>query len=152
MLNSMNALRSGNLKAVDDKMLYPLLRWCSGSQKDLAWCAKVNKAFFWLPADVAKGYIWVGLRDQNRFIKYPKGAKEAQDKVFDLKKSLLKKYYRWSEHEFYRNISVMEFVDWADVAMSLGCDDHECKALGVPISKPTIKKADSPKSKSIFDF
>jgi hypothetical protein len=135
MLNSFKALRMGDLDSVDPKMLYPLLRWCSGSQIDLPWCAEVNKTFFWLPPEVAKGYISIGLRDGTPYIKYPKATKKDDDKTFDLKKVLCKRYFGWSEQEFWRNASVIDHVDFSVVADALGVEDKERKLLGIMPTK-----------------
>lgn len=154
MLNNIKMLRAGKLDQVDNKMLYPILRWLSGSQIELEWISEVNKLFFWTPSEIAKGLIYIGLRDQNQFIKYPKGSKEATDKVFELKKSLLMHYYGWSEAEFSKNINILEFIDWKVIAIDLACGDKELKLLGIPVVKEKIKvEAEvKMKPKGIFAF
>ena len=153
MLNNIKLLRAGNLNSVDNKMLYPILRWLSGSVTELQWIAKVNETFFCIPSDIAKGYIYIGLRDKNQFIKYPKGIKESTDKVFELKKSLLIHYYGWSENEFNKNINIIEFVDWKKVATDLACTNKELKLLGIQVKAEVIKqKIEQCKPKGIFAF
>lgn len=154
MLNAFIALKSGNLDKVKQSMLFPLLRWCSGSTQDLAWCNEINKYFFFLPTEIAKGTLYIGLRDKNTYIKYPKARKDSEDKVHDLKKRLAMEYYRWSSQEFDRNRSVMHLHDWNKIATALGCDKKERKLLGLPDikfnKKPKI--VTQKKAKTLFDF
>ena len=152
MLNSFKALKEGDLGSVDSKMLFPLLRWCSGSATDLPWCATVNETFFWLPPEIAKGYLYVGLRDRNLYQKYPKSTKKETDKVFDLKKSLAKRYFGWSEQEFERNESILSFVDFSEIADSLGVEDKERKMLGLTVVKAKPVKVVPKKARTLFDF
>lgn len=156
MLNSFKALKSGNLDQVNDNMLYPLLRWSSGSIQDLPWCAKVNQVFFFIPKEMQKSLLYIGLRDKNPFMKYPKGAKEKEDKTFELKKVLAKKYYSWSEQEFQRNLSVLDKINWLEVANALGCETKEYKILGLKepkvINKPKEVIIPVKKAKTLLDF
>lgn len=153
MYNSFNNLKAKRLSLVDTKMLYPLLRWASASIRDLSWCQEVNKYIFFLDPQIALHMLASGMRDTNVYIKYPKSTKEAKDKSFELKKSLIMKYHKWSEQEFSRNRNVFDHIDWNQVAISLGCDNKERKLLGLRELK--IDKVKQPKkkcSKSLFDF
>jgi hypothetical protein len=98
------------------------------------------------------------LKDSSKYIPYPKAKKGKEDKVFELKKSLLMRYYGWGLSEFEKNLSILEFVDFEEIATGLGCSDKERKALGLPIMKlakikykeePDVSK---PKKKTIFEF
>lgn len=151
MLLNIKALRRGDLDSVDPRMLYPILRWLSGSEIELPWCSVVNKNFFWVPPEIIKGYIWSGLRDPSTFIKYPKAQKIVDNKVYNLKKDLLKQFYGWSEQEFTRNSSNIDRVSWNVISDSLGVDNKTRKLLGLePLSKKPIKV--QKKAKNLFDF
>lgn len=153
MLESFKNLKTGNIDQVDNNKLFPLLRWSSGSVKDLSWCNIVNKYMFFVDKEIIKGLLYIGLQDNNPYIKYPKATKEKVDKVFELKKTLAKKYYSWSEQEFNRNISMVDFIDWNEVALALGCDKKERKLLGLKEIKVTKKPLACKKSsKTLFDF
>ncbi len=156
MLDAFKNLKSGHLNAIDDNKLFPLLRWCSGSQTDLEWCSMVNRYLFFVDKEIIKGLLYIGLKDKNVFMKYPKGTKLKEDRIFELKKELVKKYYFWSEQEFARNISNLEYINWLEVANALGCETKEYKLLGIKEPKVEIKK--KPKeviqkpTKSLLDF
>lgn len=118
MLNNFRMLKSGMLDNVDDSKLYPLLRWTSGSEKDLNWCNEVNKQFFWVDKSIMKGLLYLGIN--NRGIgKYPKSGIE-KDKKFDFRKALIKQYFKWSEQEFWRNYSVTLNLNIETIAKELG--------------------------------
>lgn len=152
-MESFRNLKSGHPELVDNKFIYPLLRWSSSSISDISWCNEVNKYLFTLPADISKILLSVGLKDRNPYIKYPKASKETADKTFELKKVLVKHYYGWSEQEFSRNLAVFDCIDWETIARSLGCDNKERKLLGltklVSVKQPKKK---IPAKKSLFDF
>jgi len=152
MLNSMKALKSGHPENVDPKIIYPLVRWCSGSLKDLPWCNIVNQYLFFCDQKMVTDLLYLGLSDKNAFIKYPKATKEKESTVFELQKSLAKRFYFWSEQEFQRNICNLAHIDWNEVALALGCDTKERKLLG--LSEIKIKKEVKPakKTKTLFDF
>lgn len=137
MLDSFKNLKAGNLSKVDNNKIFPLLRWCSGSVIDLAWCNTVNQYVFSVDTNIVKGLLYLGLQDKNPYIKYPKSSKIVTDKVYELKKVLAKKYYSWSEQEFNRNISNLPYINWLEVANALGCETKEYKLLGL---KETISK------------
>ncbi|MFA5765637.1 MAG: hypothetical protein WC929_05815 [Bacilli bacterium] len=133
-------------------MLMPLLRWCSGSQKDLLWCQEVNKYLFSVDNNIMRGLLYIGLQDKNVYQKYPKASKTITDKVFELQKDLAKRFYFWSEQECQRNLCNFVYIDWNEVALALGCDTKERKLLG--LSEIKIKKEVTPakKTKTLFDF
>jgi hypothetical protein len=152
MLESFKALKSGRLADVDKKKLYPLLRWCSGSTRDLPWCAIVNRYIWWVDSEIVLSLLSIGLQDRNPYQKYPKAKKRENDKIVDLKKSLVKRFYGWSEQEYSRNVDSLQFVDWTIVARALGCDKKQCKLLGVEIPKFVEKKEEKKKVKDLFDW
>lgn len=156
MLDSMRALKAGKMDDVDDKLIYPLTRWCSGSIRDLPWCQVVNKYLFSCDRRMVTNLLSLGLQDKNPYVKYPKATKEKDDKMFALRKILVKRYYSWSEQEFQRNLSNLEYVDWEEIAMALGCDKKERKLLGIPEIKITnnvvVPKAVVKAKKTLFDF
>lgn len=156
MLDSFRNLKAGNLDKVDNTKLFPLLRWCSGSQMDLEWCNIVNRYIFSVDKDIVKCLLYLGLRDKNPYIKYPKSSKLKEDKVFELKKTLAKKYYSWSEQEFNRNVCNLPYINWLEVANALGCETKEYKLLGIKEPKVDIpatptKVVIKPK-KTLLDF
>ena len=153
MLDSFKFLKSGQVGQVDSKLMFPLLRWSSGSLIDLPWCQEVNKYFFGIPNDIAKVFLAAGLKDRNPYIKYPKSVKETSDKTFELKKHLVCKYYGWSDQEFKRNINIVTYIDWLLVANALGIDNKERKMLGLDkLSFKKVAKKSSKPAKSLFDF
>ena len=135
-------------------MLYPLLRWCSGSLDDLAWCNDVNKYFFYLPRNIQKTLLYAGLNKKSGFTKYPKAAKEISTKQLELKKLLAKQYFSWSNQELSRNLTTLEHVDWLEVLKSLGCENNDYKTLDIKRNTTmsnnsiTTKK----KHKTLMDF
>jgi hypothetical protein len=157
VFNSYKKLKAGDLKGVDNKLLFPLLRWCSGSITDLHWCQEINRVFFWLPPEVAKGLLYLGMRDHS-IGKYPKAEKIKEDRNFALKKKLIMRYYGWGEQEFERTPGAIDHVDFEEIASALGCSDKERKMLGLSVtklSKIKFKKEEAKKTKpkkSIFDF
>jgi hypothetical protein len=154
MMENFKALKSGRLCDVNPSMLFPLLRWSSGSIKDLKWCATVNKYMFWVDKEIVKGLLYLGLQDHNPFQKYPKATKQPEDKKATLMQELACKFYGWGPSEYAKNASVMQYVDWAEVAKSLGCDRKQCKLLGVPEPKFVKPKVVPPakKAATLFDF
>ena len=156
MFNSLKALKTGCLDDVNDDMLFPLLRWCSGSITDLAWCSEVNKNFFFLPKYIQKTYLAIGLRDKSLYVKYPKASKEQVSKSLDLKKELAKQYYKWSDQELARNVSVLDCIDWLQVLKALGSESKDYKTLGIKepkiIPKPAKKELTKKPVRSLLDF
>lgn len=156
MMNNFKALKSGNLENVNPSMLFPLLRWCSGSVVDLKWCNEVNKNFFNIPPEIQKGLIHIGLKDKNPYMKYPKSTKLEENKIFELKKLLSMKYYFWSEQEFNRNIQNLDYINWAEILKALGCDSKDYKTLGIEEVKTKITKHPKEQKKkplkTLFDF
>ena len=154
MLDSFRALKAGNLAAVNNSLLMPLVRWCSGSVRDLEWCAEVDRYTFFIDKNVLKTLLFIGLRDTNTYVKYPKAVKlEKSDKLTELKKAIIQKYYGWSDQEYSRNIAVLDYADWEVMATAIGCDRKERKLLGIKdvvVKEPVViaKK----KSKTLFDF
>jgi hypothetical protein len=148
-------LKNGRIKDVNSTMLFPLLRWCSSSVIDVLWCQEVNKNLFFVDKDIIKGLLYIGLRDKNTYIKYPKPTKEKDDKIFELKKTLAKKYYSWSEQEFNRNISNLPYINWQEVLMALGCEPKEYKLLGLKFDNPKFvakQKICKKPAKTLMDF
>lgn len=152
MLNNFKSLKAGQLLNVDNSMLMPLLRWCSGSQKDLLWCQEVNKYLFSVDNNIIRGLLYLGLQDKNPYQKYPKATKEKESKVFELQKDLAKRFYFWSEQEFRRNIGNLVYIDWNEVALALGCDTKERKLLGLSEIKIKKEVKQAKKTKTLFDF
>lgn len=138
LLDQLKLFRSGKLSEIDDSVMYPLLRWISGDKRELEWCSRVNEHFFFIPHDMKKTLLYIGVENKNKFIKYPKGTKAPKSAKTDLKKKLIKEYYRWSEQEFNRNCDVIDNEDWKTVLETLGCEPSEYKVLG--IKDDTVEK------------
>ena len=155
MLDNFKLLKTGKLDLVNDNMLYPILRWCSGSKQDLIWCETVNKYFFYLPNNIKKTMLYVGLTDQTPYIKYPKSTKQKDDKSYNLKCDLAKKYFGWSNQELSRNITNLDRIDWLSVLQALGCENKDYKTLGIKepkvVSEP-VKKPSKKPPKTLLDF
>lgn len=152
MLNSMKALKSNHPENVDPKLIYPLVRWCSGSLKDLLWCNTVNQYLFTCDQKILTDLLYLGITDKNAFIKYPKATKEKESKVFELQKDLAKRFYFWSEQECQRNLCNFAYIDWNEVALALGCDTKERKLLGLSEIKIKKEVKQNKKAKTLFDF
>lgn len=138
MLDNFKKLKSGKIEEVDPKMVYPLLRWCSGSPKDLKWCEEVNNLFFRIDRTLARDLLGLGIRDKNVFMKYPKALKVKMTKAEEVKRVILMEYYGWSKQELDRNPGAIEKAEWDIIATELGSDDKTRKVLGLP---PVEKKA-----------
>ena len=153
MFENFKNLKAGKLNIVNDSMLYPLLRWCSGSKTDLAHCRLVNQVFFFIPKNIQKTLLYSGLKDKSFYIKYPKSVKIKADKKFELQKELSKKYFNWSEQEFNRNISNLPYINWEEILIALGCEQSDYKILGIKhaVQIPIYKKPKK-KAKTLMDF
>ena len=153
MMSNLKNLKAGRPDLVDSRMLYPLLRWSSGSQLDLEACNNINRYLFSVHPDIIKNWLSISLKDKNPYIKYPKATKESEDKAFELKKSLSKQFFGWSEQELSRNLDIFEYIDFSVVADSLGIDNKQRKLLGLSTIKFTkVSKKVSKPTKSLFDF
>lgn len=146
MLDRFKKLKAGKIKEVDPKMVYPLLRWCSGSTKDLKWCEEVNNLFFRIDRELARDLLGLGIQDKNPFMKYPKRiSKVKMTKAEEVKRNLLMQYYGWSEQELDRNPGAIDKAEWETIAVELGSDDKTRKVLGLP----PVEKAAGKKKKSV---
>ena len=155
VFESFKSLKSGDIGKVDTKFIYPLLRWSSASLVDLEWCSEVNKRLFFVPPEMACKMLMAGIRDKNAFMKYPKGSKEKTDKIMELKKALIMRYYGWSLQEFDRNSKMVEYIDWSEVADALGLENKERKLLKLSEINTKIKKKEKKSIKgqgSLFSF
>ena len=153
MINNLKNLKAGRPDLVDGRMLYPLLRWSSGSQLNLEACSTINKYLFSVHSDIIKNWLSLSLKDKNPYIKYPKATKETDDKAFELKKTLAMDFFGWSVQELERNLEIFDYIDFSIVADSLGIDNKQRKLLGLDVIKPSkaSKKVSKP-TKSLFDF
>ena len=152
MFENFKNLKAGKLDTVNDSMLYPLLRWCSGSKADLAHCRLVNQVFFFIPKNIQKTLLYSGLTDKSFYIKYPKSTKVKADKKFELQKELAKKYFSWSEQEFNRNILNLSYINWEEILIALGCEQSDYKILGIKYIAQIVSKKPKKKTKTLMDF
>ena len=140
MLNNLKSLQSGNLEEVNNQMLYPLLRWLSGDVNNLQHCSLVNKYFFFIPQDMSKSLLYLGLVPTPPFLKYPKSKLEENEKL-QILKPYIKKMYGWGEREFSTNAKfILDDIEAViiDVIRYGGLNDKELKILG--IKKEKIEK------------
>ena len=155
MFESFKSLKSGDINKVDTKFIYPLLRWSSASLVDLEWCSEVNKRLFFIPPEMACKMLMVGIRDKNAFMKYPKGSKDKESKLDELKKTLVMRYYGWSIQEFDHNKRMLDYIDWNEIADALGIDNKDRKLLKLPEINLKIQKKEKKSMKgqgSLFSF
>ena len=153
LMDCFKLLKAGKVVDPVPSMLHPLLRWCSGSPKDLEWCATTNRYTWHVDKNIATGLLAIGLQDHNPFQKYPKATKQPDDKKMQLQQELACQYFGWSKSEYAKNLSVVQYIDWQVIARALGCDKKACKLLGVP--EPKFVKRSAPPAKkapSLFDF
>jgi len=146
LMDDMNDLRLGNLEKVKSSQIFVLLRWFSGSLKNLEICSKVAYYFFSINHDILKRMLFLGVDKNETFIKYPKKSKDT-DKIKVIKK-YLKKYYGWSDREFYLNIvEVKRFLEnkekLNEFAIKCALDKKESKILEIEyktFKKPKVMK------------
>jgi len=154
MLNAMNNLRNGNIEDVDNKMLYPLLRWSSGNKNTLHQIQRINRLFFWVPQDLSKIMLSSVARYFPPYMKYPKPVKFS-DKKYEVLAEVLKNKYNWSSHELLEQrpiiISLLDNQNYLQqLADESGMDDKERRKLGLKVSK--AKKPEKKLTKTLFEF
>lgn len=136
MINNLRALQEGKLDEVENGMLYPLLRWCSGSEANLPHCSLVNKYLFFIPSEISKGFLSLGLKYRG-MLKYPK-SKIEEDEKYRIVKDYVKSIYGWSEMECRKNKRIIEillnsssFIN--ELCRLCGFDASERKMFGLDI-------------------
>jgi hypothetical protein len=155
MINTYNAMQHNKLSQCEDKFAYPIMRWLSGSARNMQVCNHANTKFFKLKPR----YIFslLSLCPDKGFIGYPKAAKKPADEMFELLMPYLKKLYNWSELEIQKNKSVLstlvndiEFVK--DLNSKMGFTKQECSKLGIPFKVKKYDYQERPATKNLFDF
>ena len=85
----------------------------------------------------------------------PKGTKNKESRLDELKKTLVMRYYSWSLQEFNHNQKMLEYIDWNEVADALGVENKERKLLKLSEINTKIKKKEKKLIKgqgSLFSF
>ena len=151
LLDDWKNLCAKRIDAVTPGSAFPLLRWMSGKPENLLMCANIDELFFKVPPSVV-----ISLLSANcvgGWIKYPKKTPTEKNTRDDLFKEKVKQFFKWSDREFEKNISVMQFVDIKDIARHIGLDKKESKILGVEYAERKYKfVADKPKPKGLDRF
>lgn len=154
MIESMNNLREGKIENIPDNMLRTLTIWSSGYWKNTNLCNFINKHFFFVKPKILISLLSLGIDKNQRFIRYPKSAKDKDDKL-EIIKPYLKKIYKWGEREFnfQKNIVIGLMTDKKflnDLNKKVGFDKSECKKLGIEFKVFNVEKPKDIDSKSLF--
>ncbi len=151
LLEEWKNLCAKRIDLVNPASAYPLLRWMSGKHTNLQACAEIDELFFKVPPSVVISLL--STKCVGGFIKYPKKTpsdKATRDELFREK---VKQYFKWSDNEFEKNKSVVEFIDVNEMARHIGLDKKESKILGVEYAERKFKfVADKPKPKGLDGF
>ena len=149
LIEAMQHLQQGAVENVPSELLFPLLRWSSGSKNNLKASNRINKLFFFVKANVLIKMLALTTKG---YSKYPKPAKEV-DAKYDVIAGYLCKYYKWSKNELQKNRRVVKlltqdkaFVEWLN--RIVGFESGECKKVGVEF-KAVEKES---RMVGVFDF
>ena len=125
LTNGYKQLISGTVP--DGSLLIPLLRWVSGSHRDIELCQKINMQIFYTKQKI--NILEVTLSNTVRhFIKYPKVLKDEPKTTFFYDD--LAKYYGWSSHELKKNLSIIDIESIKPIiANAFGYTNKERKIL-----------------------
>ena len=116
-------------KAPDVNMLLPLLRWCSGYEKNIEETQRINKMF----TKVNKHILNRKLALTNKlthFIPFPKIPKEDEKIKFFYRD--LAKYYGWTPKELNKNLKGIDVEKMKEeIAIKFGYSNFERKKIGI---------------------
>ena len=113
----------------DANLLVPLLTWCSGYEKNIELCQRINKRFIngnkkILTHELALGNL---LR---HFIKYPKMEKENEKTKFFYDD--MSKYFGWTPRELKKNLGVINIEEMKEIiARDFAYSSGERKVVGL---------------------
>lgn len=134
MIEDYKNLQKKNILDVDSNLLFPLMRWNSGSILNLSLCKEVNRMFFFVDKKILTGYLGYNLKPSG-FIKYPK-AKKFDDKKLNLISELYQKKYNYGKNdlEILKPILINKIKDknkLLEIAENFGLDNNQRKLLGL---------------------
>ena len=117
-------------QAPSEKLLVPLLRWCSGHEKDIELCQRINTRFY---KGNQKLFILelALLNTLDNFIPYPKKPISTTKDGFFIDDVC--KYFGWTSREFQKNSDVLDLdLLKSLIARLFGYDNKQRKLLGLP--------------------
>lgn len=118
-----------NHQDADDKLLVPLLIWCSGYEKNIELCQRINRKFFNCDKSVLIKELTL-YNSLNHFIKYPKSIKDDEKLEFFYKD--ICKCFGWSMREFRLHSNVLDTESIKeDISRLFAYEKKECKLLGI---------------------
>jgi len=112
-----------------EKLLVPLLRWCSTREKDIEMCQRINTKFF---SGNHKVFITeVALCNTlSHFVPYPR--KSDDDTKLDFFFTDVAKFYGWTRRELKKNTNVIDIKALKEIiATNFGYDNKHRKVLGL---------------------
>ena len=117
---------------VDKGMFVPILKWASGTARNIEMCQRINRKFKYVESSVLIKEL-VLKNNLRHFIKYPKSFKN--DEKLDFFYSDICSYYGWTRNEFYKNLTVLDIESLKSViSLAYGYDRKQRRALGLPLS------------------
>ena len=124
----------------DASMLVPLMTWCSGTEKNIELCQRINKKFYKGNHKVLIGELALS-NTLKHFIKYPKGFKEDEKMKFFFED--ICKYFGWTMREFHINEPFLFMNNLKEViAKKFGYNNSERKIIGLKLlTFPKTKNA-----------
>jgi len=143
MFKSLLALKKGDLENVEDKMMYPLLRWCSGDIVNLSHCNFVNKYFFYIPPAMSKPLLSYGLRDC-KIGRYPKSVKFENKKIQTIT-PYLKQLYKYSKKDIEYMLPLLcllveDSVFIEEIDKKCNMENKDSKVFGIKKQKLKVPK------------
>jgi len=155
MLNAIKRVHNQNMLKDDYKMLYPLMIWSSGNEKNFEIASKVNRMFFTCDSRILINVLSIGLKYRG-FTPYMK-AKKFDATKYDIVLNLLKKKYYLGTNDVigirkYVEHLTKDKVELNKLANEFGLDNKERKKLGLDtlkMDKTKMKKIEK-RGKSLF--
>ena len=146
-------LQNRSVEGINENLLFPLMRWMSGYEKNIPICREINRNFFYVDKKILLGLLAL-TNYSKQYIKYPK-AKKFDNKKFDLVANHIKNYYKLSSREIIEHRKIIEkFISsqkWLTSFSNLmGLDNKDRKLLKVDILKFDKKKMKVSKQKKLF--
>jgi hypothetical protein len=139
----------------DEKLLFPIMTWCSGSEYNMSVVSYVNRNFFYIDKSILLKILSLSLIDR-KMMTYPKANKFDKTK-FDYIVDILKKKYFWGSrdvtdaHKVIENI-IKDKLELEKIIKGLGISDKDRKMLGLNIVTYDKTLVIKKKSKSLLDF
>jgi hypothetical protein len=139
----------------DEKLLFPIMTWCSGSEYNMSVVSYVNRNFFYIDKSILIKILSLSLIDR-KMSNYPK-AKKFDTIKYDFVVSLLKKKYFWGPRDISDASKVIENLileksELEKLSKTYGLDNKDRKLLGLDLIKFDNSLIIKVKSKSLLDF